>query len=604
MEKRYKLFSMLLIFLLTFTFISPLAHSAGEEARHRAKDEVIYGTLDEKGKSNGAYVVNVFEVTKEGLITDYGDYSSIKNLTNVTDIKQKDDQVQFDAGEGKFYYQGDLANPQLPWDFEVTYYLNGKEIAAEELLGKDGKVKIAIQSRENKAVESTFFDHYTLQISVPFDVEKFSNIEVEDATVVNAGKTEQVTFTILPEKEADMTITANVEDFELDGIDIVAIPFMMTLDDIETDDMVDDMESLSDAIAELHDGVGSLHDGIYDLQLGTEDLRQGSAKFQGGLADVNSASSSLVNGSNHIKGALQTMQGELSSLEEMDVSKLEDVATGLADMEKGLQEIERNLDQLATNYTKAYSQLKEVVSHIPDKQENKLLTKEEMDKMIAAGISEEKINYLLANEQAAQSVKQMFKDNNFIQLFDNVAGALQQSSAGIKEVARGLSDMRRGLQAASEQLGELDQLAEFMTGIQQFTREYDAFHKGLVDYTDGVNELSKAYDTLHSGIEEVTSGTGELSSGTSDLHDGSGELRDETHSLPEDMQAEIDAFLESYDHTDFEPRSFVSTKNDRIGVVQFVLKTKEIKHPEVDEEEKDAEEKKGFWEMVKRLFNF
>jgi len=604
MKQLYKILSMLLIFMLTFTFLSPLAHSEAMEAEYGAKDEVIYGTLSEEGKSDAAYVVNVFEVSKAGVIEDYGNYTSIKNLTNLTEIEQNTDEVEFEAEEGKFYYQGDLANPQLPWEFKVTYYLDGKEITPEKLLGKSGKLKIAIETRENKEVDDNFFKHYTLQISVPFDVEKFSNVQAEDATVVNAGKTEQVSFTILPEKEADVSISAQVEDFELDGIDIVAIPFVMTLDDIETDDMVDDMENLSDAIAELHDGVGSLHDGVHGLQLGTENLQEGSAQFQAGLGEVNNASPSLVNGSAQINKALQTMQEELSSLEDIDLSKLEDVTTALTDMEKGLQEIERNLDQLASHYTKAYSQLKQVVSHIPDKQEKHSLTKEEINKMIAAGISEEKINYLLANEQAAQSIKQMFTDKNFIQLFDNLAGALQQSSAGVKEVAKGLGDMKKAFQVASEQLGELDHLAELMTGMQQFTREYDAFHKGLVDYTDGVAELTKAYDSLHSGIKEVTSGTGELSSGTAELHDGTGELRSETNNLPEAMQEEIDAFLETYDHTDFEAKSFVSGKNDNIGLVQFILKTGEIKHPEVDEEEEDVEEKKGFWEMLKRLFKF
>src|SRR5699024_7605264 len=259
--------------------------------------------------------------------------------------------------------------------------------------------KIVIEDWKNKVVDDNFFKLYILQISVPFDVEKFYNVQAEDATVINAGKTEQVTFTVLPEKEADVTISAQVEDFELDGIDIVAIPFVMTLDDIETDEMVGDMESLSDAIAELHDGVGSLRNGIYNLQHGTEDLREGSAQFQSGLGDVNSASGSLLDGSAQIKMALQTMQGELSFLEELDGRKLEDVTTGLVEMEKSLQEIERNLGQLASHYTKAYSQLKQVVSHIPNEQEKHSLTKEEINKMLAAGIPEEKINYLLANEQ-------------------------------------------------------------------------------------------------------------------------------------------------------------------------------------------------------------
>src|SRR5699024_7692956 len=304
--------SLALVFILMFTFVFPVVEAAEGAADYRTKDEVVYGTLDADGKSDSGYVVNVFEVTRAGEIVDYGHYNDVKNLTNLSEVANGTDQVKFDVEEGKFYYQGDLAVVELPWDFTVTYYLNGSKISADDLLGADGRVEIRLKTKANSEDDSVFFNHYTLQISLPFDVEKFSNIKAEAATIANAGKMEQVTFTVLPEEETELSVTADVTDFEFDGIDIVAIPFAMAFDDFETDDMVDDFGELGDAIAELHDGVGKLNDGVRELNDGTRDLQDGSAKFQQGLVDLNGASGSLVNGSAQIKRVLGMMKDELS----------------------------------------------------------------------------------------------------------------------------------------------------------------------------------------------------------------------------------------------------------------------------------------------------
>lgn len=597
-----RLASLALVFTLLFTLVIPVAGATEGTANVRAKDEVVYGTLKANGTSESGYVVNVFEVTQAGEIVDYGNYSAVKNLTNLSEVVNGADQVKFTVEEGKFYYQGDLALVELPWDFTVTYYLDGRKIVVDELLGADGRVEIKIETKANSGVDPVFFNHYTLQVSLPFEVEKFSNIKAADATIANAGKMEQVTFTVLPEEEAELTVTADVADFEFAGIDIVAIPFAMALDDFETDDMVDDFGELSDAIAELHDGVGKLNEGIRDLRDGTGNLQDGSAKFQQGLVDLNGASGSLVNGSTEIKRALGTMKDELSFLEQIDLSQFNQLTNGLTDMEKGLREIAKGLDELADGYAMGYAGLQEAIGAIPDYDESLELSREDQGKMISAGISKEKVKYLMENLYAAQAIKQIYSDKQFQALFNSIEPILHESSGGLLEIANGLKEMNSELKKSLNEFAELERLSELVDGINEFATQYNSFHQGLVDYTNGVGQLTDAYSELHSGIGELSSGTDELSSGTSELYDGTGELSEETATLPEDVQAEIDEFMESYDHSDFEAKSFVSEKNDHIGLVQFILTTEEIAHPEIEEEEEKEKEKKGFWEMVKGLF--
>src|SRR5690625_3361155 len=107
-------------------FASPsfnvLAEEQGEgegasQDNYSAKDEVIYGNLDATGKVDHIYVVNTFHIDQPGKIIDYGDYTEVRNLTDLSELNLNDDgHVQFEAEDGEFYYQGELKNKRLPWD--------------------------------------------------------------------------------------------------------------------------------------------------------------------------------------------------------------------------------------------------------------------------------------------------------------------------------------------------------------------------------------------------------------------------------------------------------------------------------------------------------
>src|SRR5690606_32994983 len=172
-----------------------------QNGEYSSKDEVVYATLSPNGDRKEIYVVNTFEVTKSGMLVDYGSYSTIRNLTDLSDIDQTDDKVQFTAPEGKFYYQGNMKDAPLPWDFSISYFLDGKEITPEKLAGQSGNLQIAIESVANDKVDKGFFENYLLQISLSLNTEITSNITAENGMMANAGKNKQVTFTVMPEKE-------------------------------------------------------------------------------------------------------------------------------------------------------------------------------------------------------------------------------------------------------------------------------------------------------------------------------------------------------------------------------------------------------------------
>ncbi|MFC2949456.1 hypothetical protein [Virgibacillus sediminis] len=93
----------------------------------------------------------------------------------------------------------------------------------------------------------------------------------------------------------------------------------------------------------------------------------------------------------------------------------------------------------------------------------------------------------------------------------------------------------------------------------------------------------------------TTDGTSDLESGVAELHDGTQELAGSTSDLPEELEREIDEMVSEYDKSDFDPVSFVSSKNENVETVQFVIKTESIKQEEAEEEE-------SFWDRLLDLF--
>src|SRR5699024_8383073 len=92
---------------------------------YSAKDEVIYGNMDANGNINNMYVVNSFHITEPGEIIDYGYYTTVRNLTDLSDIKQTGNEVHFQAEEEEFYYQSSLY-PINRLNFERLYNLRNQ----------------------------------------------------------------------------------------------------------------------------------------------------------------------------------------------------------------------------------------------------------------------------------------------------------------------------------------------------------------------------------------------------------------------------------------------------------------------------------------------
>ena len=279
------------------------------------KSEVVYARLSGGGEVQGIYVVNQFVLDSGGMFSDFGNYSSVVNLTDMQPLTVSGGEVSAMASGEDFFYQGNLFDTDLPWLYSIVYTLDGMPIAPGNLAGRSGRLEIHIASEKNEAIDETFYSNYLQQISVTLSIIKCRNISAAGATAANAGMNRVLAYTVLPGSDADIRVTADVVDFEMPGIEITAMPFTMSFAVPDISAMLGDFTELSDAIVGLRDGTGMLRDGAAEMSAGAELLRDGSAGFYNGLSQLSGSSAQITDASAQFQAALSQFAQIAAGLE-------------------------------------------------------------------------------------------------------------------------------------------------------------------------------------------------------------------------------------------------------------------------------------------------
>lgn len=503
-----------------------------------SKEEVVYATLNNDGTVRDTYVVNIFNLESDGVVMDYGAYSSVSNLSNTNPIGRAGDTTTVEAREGRFYYQGRLESAELPWTVSVLYSLNYAEIAAEDLLGKNGKIGIRIKTAKNTATDPTFYDNYMLQISLVLDAAKCVNISSADATFANAGGDKQLTFTVLPGKDADFIVTADVVDFSMEGISINAVPMSFSFDKPDTSEFTGDVRELQDAIGELNDGVSDLHSGAKQLNKGLSDLADGSRQFESGLDKAASGGGSLVS-------AAQVIDENLSDA--LDV--LTDPKGGIA----GLADAGTSLSGAGASLASAQTALSSLSGL-----------------SVPSGIPASLQALMGTDREAAQYV------NALLVIAQNTGTAAAALGGAATDLGTALGALQTSLPALQADLSSIGTMVGTAEGYS------DAFLPGLQSYVAGIKKAKDGYGELNDGIAAAADGISSLASGISKLSDGTQEMVDETADMDTKIDDAIDELIKDYDKSDYKPGSFASPKNQNVTSVQFVIRTAGVQPPEAE----------------------
>lgn len=609
------------------------------------KEEVIYVNLAENGDVEGIYAVNIF-TDKE--IKDYGDYEEVHGMNTDDEITYENGVVKVTNTADRLYYEGIMKDTEIPWNFDISYQLDGVKMSAEEIVGKSGALKLTMHVSENKSCGGDFFDNYALQVTLKLDTNSCENIVCNGATEANAGNDKQMTYTILPGKSKDIEISADVTDFEMEAVAIngVRLNLDVSKDEVDTSDLEDRITELQDGVAELDDGAGDLNDGAKTVNKGAESLKDGINTINTALNKLNKKSSNLTKGSKEVKTALKTIQTSLEGVT-ITTDQLAALSKSSTEIKNGLEGLEKGLVQMDGSIAAYYSRLSSAgISNIESYigQHNTVAAAIELSstqmalyqasaggneavmakltELADSGDSEAialasqndagAVSRYVSNARALIAAKQLLNgDAAYIKgsndLISGIDASLDKNTGelmtGAAKLNAGYKEFDQNIQSLVDSLGNLAKdMTTLKSGINELAQNYDALDSGIGEYTEAVNSITTGYSKICQGAVTLVKGTSELYEGTQSMSEGIGTFKNETSGLQDEIDDKIDTMIESFTGGDYEVKSFVSEKNANVSSVQFVIQTGAVKAEETEEKVNQEENKKGFMDKVKDLF--
>lgn len=441
-----KIITLVMVLILACVSVNPVS----AEDITSPKEEVVYGILNIDGSVNNLYVVNIFN---DSSITDYGRYSDIRNMTTSEIISQSGDQIGINTSADKFYYQGTLENKELPWVIAIKYFLDGKDVSETELAGKSGKLEITISVKQNININSSFFNNYALQIALLLDNKLCSNIITDNATVAEAGSNKQLAYTVLPGNGIDISVTADVHNFEMEPITINGIKLSLGIT-VNTAEFTSQISDLTDAIKGLDDGAAQSLDGINELSSGMQKYIDGMKVFKDGLGEFSSGAGQVNTGASALNDGLSelTKQNDLLLKGALAIQQatFDSVNAQLGAMELGLP------DLTSENYSK-------ILSPIPD---------------------------LVQIKQQLDGV---------VQFTQGLKGYMD----GVEQLGKGASDLSLGTAKLASSSSVIAASANeiYLAGVE-LNDGIKKLRDGLAAYKDGTNELKDGTSDISSEIDK------------------------------------------------------------------------------------------------------
>ena len=593
----------LALILCTALFFScfPISAFAAEKEANTPKEEVVYVSLGADGSVKNIYVVNIFDLDKDGKIIDYGRYESVRNMTTTDEISYSSEKVTVDTKAGKLYYEGKLDTNVMPWNVSIKYYINGTELSGEQVAGKSGDLKITLKITENTEYKGDFFKGYALQTSLSLNTKNCRNINAPGATLANVGVNKQITYTILPGKGIDTEITANVTDFAFDGISINGIKLNLNID-IDENAINEKIDTLMGAVKDLNDGAGTLNDGAKELYNGTSTLNGKVGELLSGVGSLADGSATLLDGLNTIdsnsdalvNGAYAAFGGMCSAAGTMINAKLSENGFAAVTLtpENYAEELPRLLEMLSED---------NVIALANEKIENMIKNEPEtvyrlcLEKLLASQLKE--LN---------DAEKEALLNEKLNDLTDDFKRLLEQQfvdSADVKaEIDAAIAAAGEARESISALKAQLDDYNTFYEGIKTYTSAVGDVANGMNTLNDGVGTLNDNAGLLGTAIGQINDGAKALYEGTSQLKTGTQTFLDKTSGLKDEVRNIIDTMMSTALGKDIAINSFVSEDNENVLAVQFVIKTEAVAVEAPLTPPAEPEKPKNFWQKLLALF--
>ena len=217
---------------------------------------------------------------------------------------------------GSTLYDG---SEKLPFEEKVSYYLDGTEVTAAELVGKSGRVKIVYRYDATATYQGKKVP-FVAMTGVSLDSKKFSNVRVTNGKVVSEGENYLIVGYGMPGLSEDLGVELLPDEFivEADATDFaLGATYTVLANDLiaEVDTTkLNDVDGLIGAVNRLADGMEQLASGGNKLSEGLEKLLGGAKELYSGATALATGVNAAATGADELASGLETLSGHNAEL--------------------------------------------------------------------------------------------------------------------------------------------------------------------------------------------------------------------------------------------------------------------------------------------------
>ena len=523
-------------------------------------DEAVYINMDYYGVPTNTRIVKGVNLNGHTEFTDFGDYKDVYNMSTFDEPVLKDGSVywKLDTDKQRFYYEcipNDTVNIQMPWNFDVSYKLNGVPVEADKCAGASGTIQMDIHAVPNDYASEYYKNNMMLVCATGIDMSKALSIDAPGAQIQSFGTYKLVMFMGLPGEENTFTVRIGSNDFESMGLIMFMTPattsaldIMSSMRDIKDrlensgDNLYTGVSSMLSTMQAVQGSLSSMSKGISGIdqvrkQLirdrGTIDPRTDAALAA--LNELTGQSDSLIPELSTTKDTLTSLNATTSSilttLEESgaDVAEyqklLEQVKTSLGNLEDLFDDLDDETSNGSWNISQVRSASENLSKELEALRKDLSSLSDELDDLdLETPVSTELTNYVKKMASTASSTvldtayskgyaagKQAAIDAGKTDEAEIEAMAQQYAEAAKASAASKASEAASQAQASA--YNNAQALAALMTGIkngsdnvtssmQSMTSQSVKVVKQLTDLLDSTNSLLKDLEDIADVFDE------------------------------------------------------------------------------------------------------
>ncbi len=466
----------MIILLNSFAYAMPI----------QKKNETVYVNL---GKYGNVEEINIYSkclLNGNDNITDYTKYNEVTNLSNRDKYNTIEDGIEWDvSGDKSFSYTGKVGEEYynlIPWNFEISYKLNGADVNYEDLLGASGLVEINIEINANENANEYYKNNYFLEITGSYDMSKYLSLSSDDAMITNTGNTETLMFVVLPGQSTSLNVEIGTDDFEMDGITMAMVPLTGDMLD-KVVELIDDRNDMKDAINSMNSSADVVLDSLYGMGTGLNGITEGVKEIKNGINEVHG----------------------IDPLRDQDIEKLKSILTELTPIVQNIQTDVNNLRSGFDSVVDLASELKVEVDNMTKNLKElsvDLKTLEDLSKDLPDDVEE---------------IKKLLKDTSYMvsdlsSLIDSLSSS---NSASTEELKTKLVEIG----TATQQIGETVELT-----VPKVSGDVTAFF-ALISIGDSAKKIGENVNAVQEILTKMSSSMPNTGDTSEDLEDLSSQLK-------------------------------------------------------------------------------